>query len=221
MNEGHGDLRPGTKERGWAFPRGEFHMALRLDRMRACLGGSAIRTGLRSHPSRARTREGRDRRLRGVILRLSGRRSGSTRRRISQRPNRRTSAIAGKPIRTTNSPPRSRRYDATEPVGIETTFSKCSPPLRSSPFKRVRVDVMVLEVGLGGRTRRDQSRRSQSGRVTSLALDHTQVLGDTVGKIAAEKAGIVKAAMTWCAGRATSPWSRSWKTVMKPDPGCS
>ena len=60
-------------------------------------------------------------------------------------------------------------------------------------FARERVDVAVVEVGLGGRL---DATTAASPRVTAVArigLDHVQLLGDTVEAIAREKAGIFKA----------------------------
>lgn len=59
-------------------------------------------------------------------------------------------------------------------------------------FSRVRVDWVVAEVGLGGRL---DSTNVLDGRfcvITNIGLEHTDVLGDTRAKIAAEKAGIIK-----------------------------
>lgn len=54
-------------------------------------------------------------------------------------------------------------------------------------------DVVVLEVGLGGRLdSTNVIERPLCSVITKISLDHTQVLGDTVEKIAAEKCGILK-----------------------------
>lgn len=60
-------------------------------------------------------------------------------------------------------------------------------------FKRNRCDVVVLEAGMGGRL--DSTNIIEApllSVITGVALDHTAFLGDTVEKIAAEKAGIIK-----------------------------
>jgi dihydrofolate synthase / folylpolyglutamate synthase len=59
-------------------------------------------------------------------------------------------------------------------------------------FKRSGVDFQVLEVGLGGRLDATNVARGDVCVITSISLDHTEILGDTVEKIAAEKAGIIK-----------------------------
>lgn len=61
-------------------------------------------------------------------------------------------------------------------------------------FRRERVDIVVLEVGMGGRF--DSTNIIESpllSVITGISLDHTQLLGDTLDKIAWEKAGILKA----------------------------
>ncbi|MBP3437587.1 MAG: bifunctional folylpolyglutamate synthase/dihydrofolate synthase [Clostridia bacterium] len=60
-------------------------------------------------------------------------------------------------------------------------------------FRQKRCDIVVLEAGMGGRL--DSTNVIQEpllSVITGVALDHTAFLGDTVEKIAAEKAGIIK-----------------------------
>ena len=60
-------------------------------------------------------------------------------------------------------------------------------------FKRHKCDVVVLEAGMGGRLDSTNIiREPRLSVITGIALDHTAFLGDTVEKIAAEKAGIIK-----------------------------
>ncbi|MFU8796606.1 MAG: bifunctional folylpolyglutamate synthase/dihydrofolate synthase [Dehalococcoidia bacterium] len=59
-------------------------------------------------------------------------------------------------------------------------------------FRKEEVDVQVLEVGLGGRLDATNVARPEVCVITSISLDHTQILGDSLGKIAREKAGIIK-----------------------------
>jgi dihydrofolate synthase/folylpolyglutamate synthase len=59
-------------------------------------------------------------------------------------------------------------------------------------FKSSRVDFQLLEVGLGGRLDATNVAKADVCVITSISLDHTEILGDTVAKIAAEKAGIIK-----------------------------
>jgi dihydrofolate synthase/folylpolyglutamate synthase len=59
-------------------------------------------------------------------------------------------------------------------------------------FCRSEVDVAVVEVGLGGRLDATNVLTPEVSVITSLSLDHTYLLGDTLGEIAFEKAGIIK-----------------------------
>jgi dihydrofolate synthase/folylpolyglutamate synthase len=59
-------------------------------------------------------------------------------------------------------------------------------------FARRQVDLAVIEVGLGGRLDATNVVTPQVSVITSLSLDHTAWLGDTLAQIAFEKAGIVK-----------------------------
>jgi dihydrofolate synthase/folylpolyglutamate synthase len=63
-------------------------------------------------------------------------------------------------------------------------------------FAEDRTDVQVIEVGLGGRL--DATNVLDAGVcvITSISLDHMAVLGNTIGEIAADKAGIIKAGAT-------------------------
>jgi dihydrofolate synthase/folylpolyglutamate synthase len=59
-------------------------------------------------------------------------------------------------------------------------------------FAQERADFQVIEVGLGGRLDATNVVLPQVSVITSVSLDHTAILGDTIAEIAAEKAGIVK-----------------------------
>jgi dihydrofolate synthase/folylpolyglutamate synthase len=59
-------------------------------------------------------------------------------------------------------------------------------------FSRQKVDVGVIEVGLGGRLDATNVVTPLVSVITSLSIDHINILGDTLVKIAVEKAGIIK-----------------------------
>ena len=61
-------------------------------------------------------------------------------------------------------------------------------------FAGQNVDVAVIEVGLGGRLDATNVVTPRVSVITSLSYDHMAVLGDTLTKIAGEKAGIIKPA---------------------------
>ena len=60
-------------------------------------------------------------------------------------------------------------------------------------FQKKHVDFCVLETGLGGRLDATNSVKAPLATIiTSISLDHTEILGDTIEQIAGEKAGIIK-----------------------------
>jgi dihydrofolate synthase/folylpolyglutamate synthase len=59
-------------------------------------------------------------------------------------------------------------------------------------FRRVKVDIAVIEVGLGGTWDGTNVVQPLVAVLTNVGLDHTEILGDTVEEIARDKAGIIK-----------------------------
>ena len=79
-----------------------------------------------------------------------------------------------------------------DPHGEEPTFFELMTAMAFVYFAEEAVDVAVIEVGLGGRLDSTNVITPEVVAITSISLDHTQSLGDTVELIAAEKAGIFK-----------------------------
>src|SRR5581483_6889743 len=59
-------------------------------------------------------------------------------------------------------------------------------------FVREKVDIAVLEVGMGGRLDATNVVEPQVSVITDISLDHQKFLGNTVAEIAREKAGIIR-----------------------------
>jgi dihydrofolate synthase / folylpolyglutamate synthase len=72
------------------------------------------------------------------------------------------------------------------------TFFEILTAMALVHFQRVGVDLAVLEVGLGGRLDATNVVTPLVSVITPISFDHTEVLGDTIPKIAREKAGIIK-----------------------------
>jgi dihydrofolate synthase/folylpolyglutamate synthase len=73
------------------------------------------------------------------------------------------------------------------------TYFEALTALAFAYFKKKQVAFQVLEVGLGGRLdATNVVARPAVCVITSISLDHTQILGNTLGDIAREKAGIIK-----------------------------
>ncbi|GGE68129.1 bifunctional folylpolyglutamate synthase/dihydrofolate synthase [Nesterenkonia cremea] len=75
---------------------------------------------------------------------------------------------------------------------VPLTYFECVTILAFSIFADAPVDVMVVEVGLGGITDATNVADAAVSVVTPISLDHTELLGDTEHDIALEKAGIIK-----------------------------
>ncbi|MGD9518267.1 MAG: folylpolyglutamate synthase/dihydrofolate synthase family protein [Armatimonadota bacterium] len=72
------------------------------------------------------------------------------------------------------------------------TFFEAYTAMALLCFARHRVALAVLETGLGGRFDATNIVTPAACAITSLSLEHTDILGSTIGQIAAEKAGILK-----------------------------
>lgn len=76
--------------------------------------------------------------------------------------------------------------------GIDLTFFEFLTVLAFLHFARAGVEVAVIEVGLGGRLDATNVLDPIAAVITTIGLDHTEWLGDSIAAIAAEKGGIIK-----------------------------
>ena len=72
------------------------------------------------------------------------------------------------------------------------SFFEMTVGLAFDYFAKEQVDIAVIEVGMGGRLDSTNVITPLVSVITNIGFDHTQFLGDTLPKIAAEKAGIIK-----------------------------
>lgn len=75
---------------------------------------------------------------------------------------------------------------------LHPSFFELTTALAFEYFAKEKVDFAVIEVGMGGRLDCTNIITPEVSVITNISLDHTQFLGDTIEKIAAEKAGIIK-----------------------------
>ncbi len=87
--------------------------------------------------------------------------------------------------------PQVEEISADPELGQMTEFEVVTA-LALTYFARREVDLVVLEVGLGGRLDATNVVTPLLSIITNISLEHTDVLGDTVGQVAREKAGIIK-----------------------------
>ena len=75
---------------------------------------------------------------------------------------------------------------------LHPSFFELTTAMAFRYFADQNVDIAVIEVGLGGRLDCTNIITPELSIITNISLDHTQFLGDTLAKIAGEKAGIIK-----------------------------
>jgi dihydrofolate synthase/folylpolyglutamate synthase len=76
--------------------------------------------------------------------------------------------------------------------GMMCTFFEVTTAIAFVYFHRMAVDYAVIEVGMGGRFDATNIIVPEVSVITNISMEHTQYLGDTISKIAFEKAGIIK-----------------------------
>jgi dihydrofolate synthase/folylpolyglutamate synthase len=72
------------------------------------------------------------------------------------------------------------------------SFFEMTVAMAFEQFSKEQVDIAVIEVGLGGRLDSTNIINPEVCLITNIGLDHTDLLGDSIEKIAYEKAGIIK-----------------------------
>ena len=86
---------------------------------------------------------------------------------------------------------------------LHPSFFELATAMAFNHFAEQQVDVAVVEVGLGGRLDCTNIIRPDLCVITNISFDHVQFLGDTLSKIASEKAGIIKPGIPVVIGETT------------------
>lgn len=94
---------------------------------------------------------------------------------------------------------RCRECDA---LAAKPSFFELTTVMAFDWFAREKVDVAVIEVGLGGRLDSTNIITPELSVITNISLDHVAQLGDTLPQIASEKAGIIKPGVPAVVGEA-------------------
>ena len=103
---------------------------------------------------------------------------------------------------------------------LHPSFFELTTALAFKYFDEQKVDIAIIEVGLGGRLDCTNIISPILSIITNISFDHTQFLGDTLAKIAAEKAGIIKKGVPVIIGEAneeTSPVFQSKANEVNSD----
>jgi dihydrofolate synthase/folylpolyglutamate synthase len=91
---------------------------------------------------------------------------------------------------------------------IEPSFFEITVAMAFDFFEKQNVDIAIIEVGLGGRLDSTNIITPKLSIITNIGYDHMNILGDTLEKIAAEKAGIIKKNVPVVVGE-TTPETKS------------
>jgi dihydrofolate synthase/folylpolyglutamate synthase len=83
---------------------------------------------------------------------------------------------------------------------IEPSFFELTVAMAFEYFKEEEVDIAIIETGLGGRLDSTNVITPELSVITNIGMDHMNLLGDTLEKIAGEKAGIIKKGIPAIAG---------------------
>ncbi len=75
---------------------------------------------------------------------------------------------------------------------VEPSFFEITLAMAFAYFEQEKVDIAMIEVGLGGRLDSTNIILPELSIITNIGYDHTDLLGETLGEIAFEKAGIIK-----------------------------
>ncbi len=85
-----------------------------------------------------------------------------------------------------------RNADVSTPDGWRPSFFEFTTAMAFEYFAESKVDIAVIETGLGGRLDATNVVMPLLSVITNISFDHVNLLGDTLEKIAIEKAGIIK-----------------------------
>jgi dihydrofolate synthase/folylpolyglutamate synthase len=83
-------------------------------------------------------------------------------------------------------------YPVVQKMSKKPSFFEITTAIAFAYFAEQKVDIAVIETGLGGRLDATNIVKPVVSAITRINYDHTDILGDTLAKIAAEKAGIIK-----------------------------
>lgn len=100
-----------------------------------------------------------------------------------------------------------------EMVSSELSFFEMTAALAFDYFAQSDVEVAVIETGLGGRLDATNLIVPIVSVVTNIGLEHTALLGDTLQKIAREKAGIIKKSIPVILGESNPAYNEVFETV--------
>jgi len=117
--------------------------------------------------------------------------------------------VGGRPLDVDTVEPVATRvletYGESGSGSVRLTFFELTTLMAALLFRDADTDVDIFEVGLGGRLDAVNGLEPDVSVVTTIGLDHTEYLGDTIEEVAAEKAGIFRPDVPAVVGQQTHP----------------
>ena len=98
---------------------------------------------------------------------------------------------------------------------INMSFFEFTVAMAFNYFTESKVDIAIIETGLGGRLDSTNIINPELSIITNIGLDHTNLLGNTIEKIAFEKAGIIKKNIPIIIGRKQDKTKEIFKSIAK------
>ncbi len=98
---------------------------------------------------------------------------------------------------------------------LKPSFFEMTAAMAFNYFKQEKVDIAVVEVGMGGRLDSTNIISPDLSVITNISLDHTHFLGDTKAQIAKEKAGIIKANTPVIIGESDAETDEVFRNIAK------
>ncbi len=96
---------------------------------------------------------------------------------------------------------------------LQLTYFEISTAIAFWWFSRKNIDIAIIETGLGGRLDATNIITPLVSVITSITLDHTDILGDTLQKVTREKAGIIKPGVPVIVGKLPDEAKREIKKI--------
>lgn len=101
--------------------------------------------------------------------------------------------------------------DQFESIGL--SFFEMTVGMAFQYFADQKVDIAIVEVGMGGRLDSTNVVTPELGIITNISLDHTQFLGNTIAAIAGEKGGIIKSEVPVVIGEHNTEYDDVFKEI--------
>jgi len=98
---------------------------------------------------------------------------------------------------------------------IKLSFFEFTVAMAFDYFAKQKVDIAIIETGLGGRLDSTNIIKPELAIITNISFDHTNLLGDTIEKIAREKAGVIKDETPIIIGRRQKETTSIFKNIAK------